>query len=97
MREQHNQRQDENPTEAAPPEVVPQLYVASLTDYNNGILHGRWLDAAVEPEELSAGIQAMLEESPAHVDTAIRLRSGPSTTTKASAPTASVSSPQLRR
>lgn len=46
------------------PRAGPQIYVASLTDYNNGILHGTWLEAAVEPDELQAGITAMLKESP---------------------------------
>jgi antirestriction protein len=50
--------------EAEPQAVMPRVYAASLTDYNNGILHGRWLDAAVEADELQAGIAAMLAESP---------------------------------
>jgi antirestriction protein len=50
--------------ESEPKAVMPRVYAASLTDYNNGILHGRWLDAAVDADELQAGIQAMLAESP---------------------------------
>lgn len=58
------------------PESIPQLlqperlagrtaiYAASLLDYNHGILHGAWLDAAVETEELQARIDRMLAESP---------------------------------
>lgn len=42
----------------------PRIYAASLSDYNNGILHGAWLDAAVEPTELYDGIAAMLAASP---------------------------------
>lgn len=46
------------------PELRPRVYVASLTDYNHGVLHGSWIDAAVEPDELHAGIQQMLANSP---------------------------------
>jgi antirestriction protein len=42
----------------------PRVYVASLSDYNNGILHGDWLDAAQEPAELQEGIDAILATSP---------------------------------
>jgi antirestriction protein len=42
----------------------PQIYVASLTDYNAGLLHGTWLDAAVENGELQDGINVMLAASP---------------------------------
>jgi antirestriction protein len=46
------------------PEAVPRIYVASLSDYNAGILHGTWLDAATEPDELWDGINEMLAASP---------------------------------
>ncbi len=41
----------------------PTIYVASLADYNNGVLHGRWIDAAREPEEIQADIDAILASS----------------------------------
>lgn len=41
----------------------PRIYVASLADYNNGRLHGTWLDASREPEELYADISRMLRSS----------------------------------
>lgn len=44
-------------------ELEPKIYVASLSDYNNGHLHGRWLDAARDAEALSEGIAQMLDES----------------------------------
>jgi hypothetical protein len=31
---------------------VPRIYVASLSDYNNGVLHGRWIDASSDPEDM---------------------------------------------
>lgn len=42
----------------------PKIYVASLSDYNAGRLHGEWLDAAQDPEALLAGISSMLAASP---------------------------------
>ena len=42
---------------------TPRIYVASLADYNAGILHGRWMDASRSAEEIHAEITAMLAES----------------------------------
>jgi antirestriction protein len=42
----------------------PRIYVASLSDYNAGLLHGDWIEADQEPEELGEAVQAMLERSP---------------------------------
>ncbi|MDP9164520.1 MAG: antirestriction protein ArdA [Actinomycetota bacterium] len=41
----------------------PRIYVASLADYNAGRLHGAWIDADQEPEQLSDAVQAMLAKS----------------------------------
>ena len=41
-----------------------QIYVACLAAYNNGHLHGRWIDAAQEADAIRANITAMLEASP---------------------------------
>lgn len=30
----------------------PQIWIASLADYTNGRLHGPWIDAAQDPEDL---------------------------------------------
>ncbi len=63
MTEEEVTRRGEQPeTEASPP--APQIYVASLSDYNDGRLHGSWLDAARTPEELQVDITAMLAASP---------------------------------
>jgi antirestriction protein len=45
------------------PRRSPVIYVASLADYNNGVLHGTWIDAAREPEDIHAEINAMLASS----------------------------------
>jgi antirestriction protein len=42
----------------------PRIHVASLSDYNNGILHGRWIDAVADPEAMQNEIDEMLAASP---------------------------------
>lgn len=46
------------------PAIRPHIWVGSWADYNNGILHGEWIDAARDPEDLQADIDAMLAASP---------------------------------
>lgn len=46
---------------------TPRIYVASLSDYNGGRLHGEWIDADQDPDELHAAVQSMLEASPEEV------------------------------
>lgn len=46
------------------PRGWPQIYVACLAAYNNGRLHGTWLDAAIDVEELHDRVQLMLAASP---------------------------------
>ncbi len=38
----------------------PEIWVGSLSDYNDGHLHGVWLDATLDPDELHAAVQFML-------------------------------------
>ena len=42
----------------------PRIYAASLADYNNGHLHGRWINANQDPDDLQADITEMLASSP---------------------------------
>lgn len=58
----------DSPTEPAeaerrPPEP-PSIYVASLADYNNGKLHGTWVDMTLPLEDIDLAIRQMLERSP---------------------------------
>jgi antirestriction protein len=55
--DEHEEREadDERPS--------PRIYVASLSDYNAGNLHGAWINAAQEVEELYVDISVMLAES----------------------------------
>ena len=42
----------------------PRIYVACLAAYNNGYLHGAWIDAAQDSSTISAAVQQMLTASP---------------------------------
>lgn len=42
----------------------PKIYVACLAAYNNGQLHGVWIDADQDAEDIHTDIQAMLKASP---------------------------------
>ena len=46
------------------PKINPEIYVASLSDYNAGRLHGRWIDATFGEDHLREEVEAMLSESP---------------------------------
>lgn len=43
---------------------TPKIYVACLAAYNNGILHGEWIDATQDIDDIWKEIAAMLETSP---------------------------------
>ena len=47
-----------------PARATPRIYVACLAAYNNGRLHGRWIDADQSPEDIWDEVQAMLAGSP---------------------------------
>ncbi len=49
----------------AEPRPGPRIYVASLSDYNAGRLHGRWLEADQPVEDLHEQTQDMLGRSSA--------------------------------
>lgn len=42
----------------------PKIYVACLAAYNNGILHGAWVDAAADVDAMQEEVNAMLAASP---------------------------------
>lgn len=42
---------------------MPRIYVACLASYNNGTLHGAWIDAAQDADDISSAIAAMLSAS----------------------------------
>jgi antirestriction protein len=41
----------------------PKIYVACLADYNAGRLHGAWIDADQDPDDIEREVWAMLRES----------------------------------
>lgn len=45
-------------------EQNPRIYVACLAAYNNGYLHGAWIDAAQEPWAIYDAVRDMLRTSP---------------------------------
>ncbi|MCR9193835.1 MAG: antirestriction protein ArdA [Hyphomonas sp.] len=50
--------------DTAPPILdTPRIYVACLAAYNNGRLHGRWIDAT-DPHDVWQAVSAMLAASP---------------------------------
>lgn len=44
-------------------EEKPQIYVACLASYNNGILYGEWLDATSDVEDIQENIKQLLAKS----------------------------------
>ena len=62
--EPHPTTRDTERRHETEPEPHPAIYVASLADYVNGRLHGVWLDAARDADEIHADIAAMLARSP---------------------------------
>lgn len=43
---------------------TPRIYVACLAAYNNGYLHGAWIDADQDADQIRGAIAAMLARSP---------------------------------
>ena len=43
----------------------PRIYVACLAAYNQGYLHGRWIDADQDEDAIHEEIRAMIADSPA--------------------------------
>jgi len=41
-----------------------KIYVACLAAYNNAQLHGAWIDATQEPDDIMGEVQALLKKSP---------------------------------
>jgi antirestriction protein len=40
-----------------------RIYAACLASYNNGVLHGRWIDASADANAMQEEVNAMLRES----------------------------------
>lgn len=49
--------------EREPMDNPPMIYVASLSDYNTGVLHGVWLDARDELERMELQVEELLAQS----------------------------------
>lgn len=55
--------QPPEPEQEAQPRDGPRIYVASLSDYNAGHLHGQWIDADQPTDDLANAITEMLRRS----------------------------------
>lgn len=53
--QEHHERDQERP--------APRIYVASLSDYNDGRLHGAWINAAQDADGLHRQVRGMLVDS----------------------------------
>ena len=60
--EQVSERNEQRDTR--PNEGPPRVYIASLSDYNAGRLYGKWIDAAVNEDDLHGAVESMLAVSP---------------------------------
>ena len=62
---EHEPQPEQQPQAAERPADTPppRIWVGSLADYNAGRLHGQWLDAAQDSEQLRQQVQAMLSRS----------------------------------
>jgi antirestriction protein len=45
-------------------QMTPRIYIACLAAYNNGFLHGEWIDADQEEDAIREEIKDMLAKSP---------------------------------
>jgi len=57
------QREQEQPRKEQEPRVRPKVWIASLSDYNTGHLHGAWVDADQEPDSIWQGVNQVLRTS----------------------------------
>lgn len=48
----------------SPPTVRPAIFIASLTDHVNGIIHGQWVQARAPVAVLQSALKAILASSP---------------------------------
>lgn len=62
--EREPNRHDVEGSHEAEPRDGPRIYVASLSDYNAGVLHGRWIESGDGEELMQEQIAEMLRTSP---------------------------------
>lgn len=57
------ERLDQEASRERQPNRNPRIWIGSLADYNNGVLHGDWVDAAVDEEDLITAAHRILASS----------------------------------
>lgn len=62
--EQSHDQQEADHSRVEVADAPPSIWIGSLLDYNNGILHGDWIDATREEADIHAGIRRILAASP---------------------------------
>jgi len=63
MNEEERQREQEQPTGEREPTISPRVWIASLSDYNAGHLHGAWVEADQEPDGIWQRVNEVLRTS----------------------------------
>jgi antirestriction protein len=63
MSEGEQQREQEQEGREQEPKTSPKVWIASLSDYNAGHLHGAWVEANQEPDDIWEGINEVLRTS----------------------------------
>jgi antirestriction protein len=63
MSEGEQQREQEPASREQEPKNSPKVWIASLSDYNAGHLHGAWVSADQEPDGIWDGINEVLRTS----------------------------------
>lgn len=61
--EVHHENPAEDSGEDSDDDNSMQIYVACLSSYNNGVLHGRWINAHQDASDIEAEIDEMLSKS----------------------------------
>ncbi|MGP8150987.1 MAG: antirestriction protein ArdA [Acidimicrobiales bacterium] len=56
-------REQEHASSEQEPRISPKVWIASLSDYNAGRLHGAWVEADQEPEGIWSAINEVLRTS----------------------------------
>lgn len=56
-------RGEQGPTNERDRRISPKVWIASLSDYNAGYLHGAWVEADQEPDDLWEGVNEVLRTS----------------------------------
>jgi len=63
VNEEEQREQEQAASEQEPKKVSPKVWIASLSDYNAGHLHGAWVEADQEADAIWEGVSEVLRTS----------------------------------